>query len=121
MVMFIPCFIIEIVFYYKIKKYDLSRYDCSDSATNELIKKVAEDDGKQIIYVAINVILDLFQAAINFCAILIGIILMLKDKLKENHNEQLERNEQRNDNGNENIDINQNNEMNNIKIPLNKY
>ena len=51
MVIFIICFIIKIVYFCKIKKYDLSHYDCSDSKTNELIKKVAYDDYKQIIYV----------------------------------------------------------------------
>ena len=38
--------------YDRIKKYDVTGYDCSDSITNELIKKGIEDNSKQIKYIS---------------------------------------------------------------------
>ena len=54
MAMFISCFICQIVFFYRIKKYNITGYNCSDSMTNELIRKGTEDNEKQILYITIN-------------------------------------------------------------------
>ena len=121
MVMFIPCFVLQIIFFSRIKKYDLYLYNCSDSTTNESIRKGAGDDYKQYIYCAINFFLDLFLATTNFLAILIGLILMKNDKLKEKSNKQKESKEQCQDKSIEKSDINHDYEINNPEIPLNNY
>ena len=52
--MFISCFICQIVFFYRIKKYNITGYNCSDSITNELIRKGTADNEKQILYITIK-------------------------------------------------------------------
>ena len=75
MVFFIPCFICHIIFYYKILKYNIKSYDCSDSITNELIRKETKDNYKQILYFTINFYLDVFQVGINCLVLLIGFVI----------------------------------------------
>ena len=73
--MIISCFICHIVFFYRIKKYDVTGYDCSDSITNELIRKETKDNYKQILYFTINFYLDVFQVGINCLVLLIGFVI----------------------------------------------
>ena len=75
MAMIISCFICHIVFFYRIKKYDVTGYDCSDSITNELIRKETKDNYKQILYFTINFYLDVFQVGINCLVLLIGFVI----------------------------------------------
>ena len=75
--MLIPCFICHIVYLYRIEKSNIAGYNCSDSITNELIRKGTEDNSKMIIYIKINLYLDLFQIALNCLVILIGLCLMV--------------------------------------------
>ena len=119
--MLISCFICQIVFFYRIKKYNLAGYDCSDSITNELIKKGTEENAKQIIYITVNFYLNVFHVAINCIIVLVGLVLMGIDKLNWNSDEQEENKEQSEDKDNEKSDINQNSEQNNPEIPLNTY
>ena len=63
----------------------------------------------------------IFQAVINFFAILIGLILTLNDKFKKKLYLPKVSKEESYDKGNEKDDINQNYETNNSEIPLNNY
>ena len=121
MAMFIPCFIFQIVFFYRIKKYNITEYNCSDAITNELIRKGTEDNAKQITRITINFYIDVFQASISCLAILIGLVLMGIDKLKNKSNEQKEGEKQSQDKDNGKSDINKNSEPSNPEIPLNTY
>ena len=75
----IPCFICNIVFFYRLKKYDVTGYNYSDSITNELIRKGTEDNDKQVLFVTINFYLDVFIVGINCLIILISFVLSLID------------------------------------------
>ena len=117
--MLIPCFICHIVYLYRIEKSNIAGYNCSDSITNELIRKGTEDNSKMIIYIKINLYLDVFQIALNCLVILIGLCLMVYDKLKGNYDEKLKEVDQSQDECNEKNDTNQNSEENNLEIPIN--
>ena len=117
--MLIPCFICHIVYLYRIEKSNIAGYNCSDSITNELIRKGTEDNSKMIIYIKINIFLDVFQIAFNCFVILIGLCLMVYDKLKGNYDEKLKEVDQSQDECNEKNDTNQNSEENNLEIPIN--
>ena len=117
--MIIPCFICHIVYLYRIEKSNIAGYNCSDSITNELIRKGTEDNSKMIIYIKINLYLDVFQIALNCLVILIGLCLMVYDKLKGNYDEKLKEVDQSQDECNEKNDTNQNSEENNLEIPIN--
>ena len=114
-------FICQIVFLFRIKEYNLAGYNCSDSITNEFIRKGTEDNSKQILYASINFYLDIFQGAINCIAILIGLVLIIFDKLKNRKNEEKESEEENQDKDNEESDMNINSDSNYPEIPLNKY
>ena len=116
--MLTSCFICNIVFFYRIKKYNISGYDCSDSITNELVNKGTEDNYKQIFYISINFYLDIFQIVFNCLAMLIGLILMVIDKLNAKHYElkELEKSSKVKTN-----DKSQNFEQNYPDIPLNTF
>ena len=77
MAMIISCFICHIVFFYRLNKYDVTGYNCSDSITNELIRKGTEDNYKLILYVTINFYLDVFIVGINCLIILITLVFCL--------------------------------------------
>ena len=77
MALVIPCFICHIVFIYRLNKYDATGYNCSDSITNELIRKGTEDNYKLILYVTINFYLDVFIVGINCLIILITLVFCL--------------------------------------------
>ena len=113
---FIPCFICHIIYYYKLINYNIERYDCSDSITNELIRKGIEDNNKQVLYATINFYLDVFQTVNNCLFIPIFIILMRIDKLKGKYNKQKE--EPSDDIYNEPIYNEENEKSNYPKIPL---
>ena len=115
------CFICQIVFLFRIKKYNLAGYNCSDSITNEFIRKGTENNSKQILYASINFYLDIFQGAINCIAILIGLVLIIFDKLKNRKNEEKEIEEENQEKDNEESDMNINSDSNYPEIPLNKY
>ena len=117
--MLIPCFICHIVYLYRIEKSNIAGYNCSDSITNELIRKGTEDNSEMIIYIKINIFLDVFQIALNCFVILIGLCLMVYDKLKGNYDEKLKEVDQSQDECNEKNDTNQNSEENNLEIPIN--
>ena len=116
--MLTSCFICNIVFFYRIKKYNISGYDCSDSITNELIRKGTEDNYKQILYISINFYLDIFQIVFNCLAMLIGLILMIIYKLNAKHYElkELEKSNKVKTN-----DKSENFEQNYPDIPLNTF
>ena len=117
--MLIPCFICHIVYLYRIEKSNIAGYNCSDSITNELIRKGTEDNSKMIIYIKINLYLDVFQITLNCLVILIGLCLMVYDKLKGNYDEKLKELDQSQDECNEKNDTNQNSDENNLEIPIN--
>ena len=117
--MLIPCFICHIVYLYRIEKSNIAGYNCSDSITNELIRKGTEDNSKMIIYIKINLYLDVFQITLNCLVILIGLCLMVYDKLKGNYDEKLKEVDQSQDECNEKNDTNQNSDENNLEIPIN--
>ena len=117
--MLIPCFICHIVYLYRIEKSNIAGYNCSDSITNELIRKGTEDNSKIIIYIKINLYLDVFQITLNCLVILIGLCLMVYDKLKGNYDEKLKEVDQSQDECNKKNDTNQNSEENNLEIPIN--
>ena len=117
--MLIPCFICHIVYLYRIEKSNIAGYNCSDSITNELIRKGTEDNSKIIIYIKINLYLDVFQIALNCLVILIGLCFMVYDKLKGNYDEKLKEVDQSQDECNEKNDTNQNSDENNLEIPIN--
>ena len=117
--MLIPCFICHIVYLYRIEKSNIAGYNCSDSITNELIRKGTEDNSKIIIYIKINLYLDVFQITLNCLVILIGLCLMVYDKLKGNYDEKLKEVDQSQDECNEKNDTNQNSDENNLEIPIN--
>ena len=73
--MLISCIICQIVFLVRIIQNDFSNYNCSDSITNEVIKKEAEPLKRNIVYIEINLILDLFIFSANCLAMIIGLIL----------------------------------------------
>ena len=118
--MIIAYFICQIVFFYRIKKYNITNYDCSDSITNELIRKGIEDDSKQIKYITINICLDIFQVVINILGVIAGFILTFIDKSKEKQWIK-EREKQREDKVKKKRDVNKNSKQNYSEIPLNTY
>ena len=83
LVAFIPFFICQIVYFCRIKIYDVTGYNCSDSITNELIRKGTENNYKQILYITIYFYLNIFQAGINCLTVLIGLCLTGIDKCLE--------------------------------------
>ena len=120
--MLTSCFICQIVFIYRIKKYNITGYNCSDSITNELISKGTKDNNKQILYITINFYLDVFQILINYITLLIGLIIALNDKLNKKHSklkEKEDEEEQSQDKYDEIIDFKDNSKTNYPDIPLN--
>jgi len=68
---FLVFVICQSVFLGMINKYNLS-YNCSDDITNELLRKENEKTKNNIIYIAINLGLDVFYVFINSIYILIN-------------------------------------------------
>ena len=82
--MIISCFICHIVFLFRIIKNDISDYNCSDSITNEVIRKETLFIKTNILYIKINLAVDFCILLGNFLAVIIGIILGKCDKGKSN-------------------------------------
>ena len=83
--MIISCFICQIVFLIRIIKNDISDYNCSDSITNEVIRKETIFIKTNINYIKINLILDFSILIGNDLAIIIGLILEKCDKSNKNN------------------------------------
>ena len=66
-----PCFIGHAVFYRRLINNDLTGYNCSDSTTNEILKKGFEATRKNILLTKINFYLDLTVFLGNFFVIFI--------------------------------------------------
>ena len=121
MAMLIPSIICHIVFYYRIKNNNLDGYDCSDPITNELIKKGYEHNSKQILFIKINVYLDLILGAINCLVWLISLVLLVINKIIEKCCEKEDRKKQSQGLDYEKVDNKGNSGQNNTEIPLNTY
>ena len=80
----IGCFSYHIIAYRNMVKNDYSYYNCSDSITNEIIKKGNENNKKLMKYNMICTFLDGIIIAGNLIAVIIGLILDRIDKNKEN-------------------------------------
>ena len=125
MAMLTSCFICHIVFFHRMKKYDVTGYNCSDAITNELIRKRTERNNKSILYVTIGFYLDLFQVVINCLTLLIGLILTLIDEFCKEYFEQKKRERLHREKiydkykNTKKSDFYKNCEINNPEIPLN--
>ena len=125
MAMLTSCFICHIVFFHRMKKYDVTGYNCSDAITNELIRKRTERNNKSILYVTIGFYLDLFQVVINCLTLLIGLVLMLIDIFCKEYFEQKKRERLHREKiydiykSTKKSDFYKNCEINNPEIPLN--
>ena len=113
----ISCLISHIVFLPRITKYDISGYDCSDSITNEFIRKENEDNAKQVRYIQSNFYIDVFQIVANCVILIVGLVLNKTGGIKEEDREK--RIEQYMDEIKRNKDIFEN--ENDAEIPLNTY
>ena len=89
MAIFIGGLIGQFVLWYRIRKNDLSDYNCGDDITNELIKIGSKDNLLKKLYIEINLFLDVFHLGGNLLAIIIALILEGIDKHKESKNELL--------------------------------
>ena len=79
LIVILGCLIAEAVYFSRIIKNDTS-YQCSDDITNELFKKENDNTEKSILYLWINLGLDIFVIVGNAIVITIGI---LTDKKKD--------------------------------------
>ena len=109
------CFICHAVYYSRIKKNDITGFNCSDPLTNEVIKKGNEEHERNIKYIAVNFYLELVMFLEHIISLIIGVYLNYSDRKKEykKYFEEMEKNKEN--------DINKKNEENNSEIPLNTY
>ena len=73
----------HIIAYNKMIENDYSNYNCSDSITNEIIKKGNENNKKAMKYAKISLYTDMIMAVGNFIVFVIGLIWHFIDKYKE--------------------------------------
>ena len=86
-----PCFIGHAVFYRRLINNDLTGYNCSDSTTNEILKKGFEATRKNILLTKINFYLDLTVFLGNFFVIFIcKIINSLRNDKSEKKDSEIE-------------------------------
>ena len=78
------------VFLGMIISYNFS-YNCSDDITNELLRKENKKTNNNIIYIAINLSLDVFYVFINLIYLLINCLLFLYYDYEEKYKEEEER------------------------------
>ena len=78
------CFIFHVIAYVNILKHDYSNYNCSDSVTNEIIKKGNENNKKVLTYNMICTFPDGIIIAGNLIVFVIGLILIKINEYKEN-------------------------------------
>ncbi len=76
----ISSIICQSVFLFRMIQNDVSDYNCSDSITNEIIRKETEFTKRNIIYTKINLFIDSIFLLGNCLAMIIGLILERFDK-----------------------------------------
>ena len=113
-VIILSCFICYTVFFARVVNNDLTGYNCSDTITNEVIRKGFEDSANNIYYIKINYYLELVCIVINILAIFIAYYLDKKKKAEPVKSKE-ESKEKEND------DFNEKAETKTSEVPLMTY
>ena len=110
----LSCFICHTVFFARVVNNDLTGYNCSDTITNEVIRKGFEDSTNNFYYIKINYYLELVCLVINVLAVFIAYYLDKNKNAKPSRYEE-------NNGGRENADINEKDKIKTNEIPLITY